>query len=144
MTERKILFRGFHLNKKGNTVIRLNGKKIKGEWLYWEVHGMLVNKQTKIAPLTYVKLIFNFELVEETVGQWVATDKNGKDVFEGDIVKCRYESYTKVWYETYEVIYYNFIFGLKTLDDKHFIPFGNSTHRACEVIGNKWESEVMK
>lgn len=31
---REILFRGFHPDENGTTTITLNGKKIKGEWVF--------------------------------------------------------------------------------------------------------------
>ena len=77
------------------------------------------------------------EVIPKTVGEYIGfADKNDKRIFEGDIVKCHYETYTKQWDECFEVIYFDGAFGLKTSDNQHFIPFGRSTHRYCEIIGN--------
>lgn len=73
-------------------------------------------------------------------------DKNYKEVYEGDIVYCHYETYTEIWYETFIVIFedeYKCCFGFKTLDNEHFIPFGSSTHRDFEVIGNIYENPEL-
>lgn len=96
---RKILFRGFNPDKNGKTEITLNGEKIKGEWVYgyYAEIGEEPFKRTVVCKKTftpnkmfseYVKAsdfyLTDVEVLPETVGQWVATDKKGKDMFERD------------------------------------------------------------
>lgn len=82
----KILFRGFHLDNNGATTITLNGEKIKGEWVY----GSYLPRTRTIAKEVEERrgiIKFKYFLVlPETVGQWVRTDKDGKDIFKGDII----------------------------------------------------------
>lgn len=72
---RIIKFRGFHADEHGETVIKLDGKEIKGTWFYGDLHtdGPYINEH-KVIP--------------ETVGQYVGTnDKHGDELYEYDVVR---------------------------------------------------------
>lgn len=76
---RVIKFRGFHADEHGETVIKIDGKEIKGTWYYGDLHtdgGYYINEHS---------------VLPETVGQYILTDKNGINIFEGDIVKEKFE-----------------------------------------------------
>lgn len=96
--KRKILFRGFHPDENGNTVITLNGMKIRGEWVFGHlIDGaditLIVPQNNEFSFCEEENLAMDLiavDVIPETVGQWVTTDKNGKDVFENDIVKCQF------------------------------------------------------
>ncbi len=146
MTERKILYRGFHPDENGKTMITLNGGKISGEWVYWNEWGQLVDSNTmEISPydspcyngniwLHYVHML---EIVHDTVGRWVTTDRYKRDVFEGD------EAIAWKGYKAFQgIVTYIEKEGLYALvNDTGYYRFYDSW---IELIGNKWESEVTE
>ena len=153
----KGLYKGFCRNEQGTETIAINGEKIKGEW----VQGFLATECHIIDDtdsFTYygnggmdgfAKLV-----IPETVGQYTGlTDKNGKKIFEGDIVKtdqywCEigvvkygegtFDSgiyrYTGFYYEDKDgYIDHNALYQPKDNDDIGFIVIGN-IHENRELI----------
>lgn len=93
-------FRGFHESKDGKQTINLDGKQIKGFWVY----GHLFQNNIIIPPAQivgykhirnkdYNTLTINnnvkfYFVIPETVGECTdMTDTNDKEIYEGDIVK---------------------------------------------------------
>lgn len=115
-----------------------------GKW----IEGFILNE--KHSKIGYYNNGYDFSIVEvipETVGQFTLTDKNGKKIFEGDILKVHYEDYSSkkefIGYVKYIVGAYGISYG----QDRHFLEFAAMTSyiRGYEVIGNIYDnSELLK
>ena len=92
------------------------------------------------------KLIVLHEIIPETIGQYTGlTDKNGKKIFEGDIVKFRIETLTKMWDTIGVVKYYNASYGIAYKNNQHFLAFNNASTnvRWYEIIGNIYDNKEL-
>ena len=127
---REILFRGKWKNS--------------GEWVY----GNLFNPDkadtpTQICIGTYIVRTC-YEVDPETVGQYTGlTDKNGRKIFEGDIIKCKVHDMDGYRVRRGVVEYHDvgFIMNLEPNSwyDQKNIPFD------CEIIGNIYDNpELLK
>lgn len=113
----EILFRGFHPDEHGGQTIVVGGKKVKGEWRQgcffqiWEYTYILWGTTNGVPNMA--------EVIPSTVGQFTGlTDKGGKKIFQGDVVRC--------WDE------------VNLADWKAFIEFGNPN---CEY---NWGWQLRK
>lgn len=156
MNDKRYLFRGFHPDERGKTTIVVNGEKIKGEWVYGDLLTCGFDYETAIRVHNAYEtgesaLIL---VLPETVGQFVTTDKNGKDVFEGDCIlhklygngEVDFGEYKFSACDEYECEHYGFyaksnsVKGYIVNNDGYSILPSESDH--IELIGNKWECEV--
>lgn len=169
---REILFRGFHPDKNGKEKVFVNGKWINGFWAHgyyvkakyhWHKYG--IHEDFIISSCFqnggYFNVCQRYSVIPETVGQYTGLkDKNGKKIFEGDIVHCWYEDYSGIGLDSefYAVVQFGNPSGDYTWGYQLRAVKGDKTNydillwvemedaRAyCEVIGNIFEiPELLK
>ena len=128
---RKILFRG--------------KSEDNGEWVYGyyacigKHHYILTGKLNLIGAVNFE----HYLVIPETVGQYTGLkDKNGKKIFEGDIVKiplyesCQGQVIAVVAWDIKKAVFYLHGKRVKT-DFYHY--FGDD----CEVIGNIYDNSEL-
>ena len=130
---REILFRGKRTD---------NGEWIEGFYSA-EEYNLNIRKIEYIPRIQIIGKCVSLGVLPETVGQFTGlTDKNGKKIFEWDIVKRG----DRIWIIEYDVKYAQFV--MKTFTERGVFwirSFDLIPSEWCEVIGNKFDNpELIK
>lgn len=121
--------------------IKFRGKRTdNGEWVYGYLTVSKLNKFYKIHFQDDEFVWREIEVIPETVGQFTGLcDKNEKEIYEGDIVKCYYFDHVET-----SVITKHAIFNISPV----FYDYnGNYIHHdeySIEVIGNVHDNPTKK
>jgi uncharacterized phage protein (TIGR01671 family) len=121
--------------------IKFRGKDVKtGEWVYGDLHTLCDKQHIHTEHTTYPFAGRRSFIDPDTVGQFTGlTDKDGKEIYEGDIVRS-----TNSNEFVYEVVYEDkrfASFGLRRKQDVFMHYFGEAIEAdECEVVGSVFDN----
>ena len=156
---REIKFRGFHEIENGKEKVYVNGEWVKGYWVYgvpvFEEDRCYIIQNLFICNHCYLCTCTKEQIILETVGQYTGLkEKNGKEIFEGDIIKSYYaNAQKKEFIET--VVFFrgqfvaesrtnNGVCHAKIADGVKHLPRDKSVYMTeCEVVGNIYENPEL-
>ena len=125
--------------------IKFRGKNIEtGEWLYGNLQ---VPKKEGVGYYMWDKEKFQREVDPETIGEFTSLkDRNGTDIYEGDIISFDYGVGEPVSEDLIEVRFVRGVFAFLwngDLDDE--CPVSSPTREWANVIGNIHDNpELLK
>ena len=119
--------------------ILFRGKTFDGRW----VMGDLSQHKNGKKFIKCGSAVQSYEVIPETVGQYTGlTDKNGKKIFEGDIVRMFYAS---GYVEVGVIRYSNDTCRFRFVVEENHIGYGFDDTDIMEVIGNVYDNpELLK
>lgn len=134
---REILFRG--QTRRYGEKVKLNGEKIKSNWVYG---GIFPQNGDGDFAIIYQQepTIEKYPVYADTVGQYTGlTDKNGKKIFEGDIVKYGDTVHKVVFEQRNGTAYFGLVYStLETLSLGYYQDL-----KQIEVIGNIYDNPEL-
>ena len=128
-----------------NREIKFRGKrKDNGEWIYGYYAKDYKNSLiTVIGEKALYNLHIPHQVIPESVGQYTGLkDKNGKEIYEGDIIKCKYG---KATIESIEDIHQSLGWRDKKENSK-CSDIGRTIEKfknEIEIIGNIYENKEL-
>lgn len=133
---REILFRGKRVDN-GEWVY---GNLIEDKWGDDNGNTVYAILQDRVAP-DIAALWTPVKVIPETVGEYTgSTDKDGKKIFEGDIIAFR--SSESIYEVAYDITDSKFIILLRNGKDS-FLRFYNISAYYFSVIANKWDNPEL-
>jgi len=129
-----------------NREIKFRAKHTQtGEWLYGSLYpDKRLSSQIDLA--TFWMYVATKVLDPETIGQYTSLpDKQGKDIYEGDIVRLgAYNNCQKKWPPTYKCVRFTLEHGGYAVSTPYTDNlFNDFEAKYCEVIGNIYENKEL-
>lgn len=136
------MFRGFEWTDEGKETIVVGGVETKGRWVYGD---LITNTQGPDNIEWFYNTVVGLikrraPVLTETIGEALRgrNDKNGRQIFEGDVVKMMFDDFDEPEYLT--VYYDEEVNGFLCHSNQTTMKVDSDLLSEVEVIGTKWEN----
>ena len=114
--------------------IKFRGKDLNGEWVYGDLHTLCDRPHIHTAPSSFPYAGKRSFVDEKTIGQYTGVnDKQGREIYEGDIVLFFKRKLKITWKEE------DCSFIME--DDEILLTLFKHNASKCEIIGNIYEND---